>query len=194
MADPRHPATDLRVHDHACWFYDSVEQQIATAIAFIHEGLTRGERCIYIGVHHTPDEFRALMESAGVDAAAHASRGALQLLTKEETYLKGGPFSIERMAAQIDAAIEQARADGFSTLRTCADMSWALDGTVSADDIRHYEMVCDQRSCSSRLVAICLYDRRIISPELFQCTLTTHPLVGTSEGVQRNPFYDLPET
>jgi hypothetical protein len=193
MAAPRHPVTDLRLHDHACWFYDSVEQQIATAIAFIHEGLNRGERCIYIGLHHTPDEFRALMQSAGVDVAAHESRGALQLLTKEETYLNGGPFSIDGMVAQIDAAIEQARADGFTALRTCGDMSWVLDGTVSADDVRRYELLCDQRFCSSRLVGICLYDRRIIPPELFHCTLTTHPLVGTSEGVQRNPFYDVPE-
>jgi hypothetical protein len=193
MAAPRHPVTDLRLHDHACWFYDSVEQQIATAIEFIHEGLNRGERCIYIGVHHTPDEFRVLMQSAGVDVAAHESRGALQILTKEETYLEGGHFSIERMVAQIDTAIAQARADGFIGLRTCGDMSWVLDGTVSADDVRRYEILCDQRFYSARLVGICLYDRRIIPPELFQCTLTTHPLVGTSEGVQRNPFYDVPE-
>lgn len=194
MTTNHHPVTDLRLHDHACWFYDSVDQQTATAIAFIHEGLTRGERCIYIGLHHTPDEFRRLMELAGVDAAAHESRGALLLLTKEETYLKDGPFSIERMMGQIDAAIEQARADGFTALRTCADMSWVLDGTVPAEDIRRYEMECDQRFSSSRLVGICLYDRRIISPEVFQCAMTTHPLVGTSEGVQRNPFYDVPET
>lgn len=193
MAASRHPVTDLRLHDHACWFYDSVEQQIATAIAFIHEGLNRGERCVYIGVHHTPDEFRVLMQSAGVDVAAHESRGALQIFTKEETYLEGGHFSIERMLAQIDAAIEQARADGFTALRTCGDMSWMLDGTVSADDVCRYETLCDQRF-SSRLVGICLYDRRIISPELFQCTLTTHPLLGTWEGVQQNPFYDPPET
>jgi len=120
MSKARHPVTEISLHDHACWFYDSVEQQVA-------------------------------------------------------------------------AAIEQARADGFVALRTCGDMSWALDGTVPVEDLRRYEILCDQQFGSSRLVGICLYDRRIISPELFQCTLATHSLLGTSEGVQRNPFYDVPD-
>jgi len=73
-------------------------------------------------------------------------------------------------------------------------MSQVLSGTVPADDIRRSEMVRDQRFSLSRLVGICLYDRRIISPGFFQSAATTHPFVGTSEGVQRNPFYDVPES
>ena len=117
----------FRQGDHICSIYDTEEEQLTTAAAYMADGIVRGERCLYIGATRAAlQRFDAALQAAGLDAAALIERGVLIEVTHAEAHLIGGRFDCERMLALIDDAIEQAIADGFSGLRVCGDMSWLL--------------------------------------------------------------------
>src|SRR6187401_280187 len=108
----------FRQGEHICSLYDTEEEQLATAAAYLADGICRGERALYIGANRDAVlRFRAALVAAGLDAAALAERGALIELTHEETYLAEGRFSVERMLTMLRESIQQANADGFSGWR-----------------------------------------------------------------------------
>jgi hypothetical protein len=38
----------LKPGDHICPIYNSVDEQLATAVPFVKQGLACGERCVYV--------------------------------------------------------------------------------------------------------------------------------------------------
>ena len=95
-------AHGFRQGEHICSLYDTEEEQLATAAAYLADGIWRGERGLYIGANRDAVlRFRAALGAAGLDAEALAERGALIELTHEETYLAGG--RVQRRADVDDA-------------------------------------------------------------------------------------------
>ena len=72
----------LGPHDHLCSIYDGQEAHLAVVASFIHIGLNRGEKSIYV-----PDGseqiVRAALEVEGVDIERALASNALVLATKE---------------------------------------------------------------------------------------------------------------
>jgi chemotaxis family two-component system sensor kinase Cph1 len=75
-------------HDHLCSIYENQEEQFSVAIPFIHIGLDRGEKCIYVADDGTEDVVREAMHAEGIDVERAVASRALVLTTKEQTYLK----------------------------------------------------------------------------------------------------------
>ena len=126
----------LQPGDHICSVYESDEQLVSTAAAFLADGLTRNEHCWYVPSADETGAIRAAMEHRGVDVAAQSRRSALHLFDSNDTYIRGG-FDPEQTMRVFSEAIEQALTDGFNGLRAAADMSWALTvgGTCRQNDL-----------------------------------------------------------
>src|SRR5215213_2863783 len=72
----------FRQGDHICSIYDTEEEQVATAAAYLADGFRRGDRCLYVAESGAAlQRLRAALSAAGVDAAALIERGALLELT-----------------------------------------------------------------------------------------------------------------
>ena len=55
--------------DHVCALYDTLEEQIAVATAYVADGLSRGERCLYVADSPTAlYMFCESLDRAGVDS------------------------------------------------------------------------------------------------------------------------------
>src|SRR5260370_4083608 len=91
----------LKHGDHICLIYENPAEQMAVAVPFIIDGLDRGERCLYIADDRTIDEVVQALEAAGVDVAQERQRGALRLLTSQDTYLRAGEFVPQTMIGLI---------------------------------------------------------------------------------------------
>ncbi len=77
---PHLPAS-LGFGDHICLLYSSAAEQMATVAPFVQEGLSRGERCVYVTETGMEDVSTALA-AAKVDVPSARHRGALVFLGK----------------------------------------------------------------------------------------------------------------
>src|SRR6266511_316157 len=118
----------LGPHDHLCSIYESEEEQFHIAMPFIRIGLERGEQCLYIAAHDRVGAVREAMRREGIDVDRATHSQALTVLTPEQTYLTDGSFHLEAMVTVWEDAIERARREGFTALRTTGETEWVLRG------------------------------------------------------------------
>ena len=183
-------AQGFRQGEHICSLYDTEEEQLATAAAYLADGIWRGEQGLYIGANRDAVlRFRIALGAAGLDAAALAERGTLIELTHGETYLAGGQFSVERMLTMLRESIEQAAADGFSGWRGCGEMSWVLSGAPGSEQVSVYEGLLHRFFSGTRACAMCQYNRELLPASLLDMALATHSTAVIAGRQRFNPFF-----
>jgi hypothetical protein len=176
--------------DHVCVLYDTEEEQLAVAAQYVADGLTRGERCLYVGASATAlYHFCESLNQSGIDSRAAVDRGALLLATKHEAHLVDGRFDSERMMRLLNDAVEQALNDGYMGLRTCGDMSWLLDRAPGSEQVVEYEALLGQFFQSVRAIGMCQYDRKRLPAGLLDHALATHASAVVDRTHRHNPFY-----
>jgi hypothetical protein len=179
-----------RQGDHICSIYETEEEQLATAAAFLSDGIARGERCLYVGANREALlRFRAALDATGRDAARLLERGALIELTHAEAHLIDARFDCERMLTMLEEAVEKALNEGFSGLRACGDMSWLLAGAPGMDRVQEYEALLNQFFSSVRASGMCQYSRRLLAPHFIDMALTTHSTAVAGGQHKFNPFF-----
>ena len=180
--------------DHVCTLFCSHDEQLAAAIEYIQQGLARRERCLYVCGEQTPDEFRAALTNAGIDAAHEESRGALVLLTKENGHLTGGSFSAPRMIGLLKKAVEDALSDGYEGLCAAGDMTWLVDEAPGSEELVEYEAQLNHFFKTHRALGLCQYNRRRLPTALLDHGIATHPTIRIDGPILlTNPFYEQPE-
>jgi hypothetical protein len=183
-------AHGFRHGEHICAIHDTEEEQLATAAAYLADGIWHGQRCLYIGANRdTVLRFRAAIAANGLDAAILCERGALIELTHEETYLAGGEFSLDRVMAMLTHSVRQAAADGFSGWRGCGEMSWLLAGAPGSEGISEYEALLNQFFSGTRASAMCQYNRTLLAAPMIDMALATHSTAVIAGRQLFNPFF-----
>jgi len=54
-SEPARQLANQKQGDHVCPIYESIEEQMASAVPFTKEGLARDERCLYVADDRTLD-------------------------------------------------------------------------------------------------------------------------------------------
>ncbi len=183
----------LKHGDHICLIYENLAEQMAVAVPFIMDGLDRGERCLYIGDDRTIDEVVQALEAAGVDVAQERQRGALRLVTSQDTYLRAGEFVPQTMIDLIRKAETEALADGFSGLRLTGEPNWSFGREPGCDRLIEYEALLNHLHTYSKSVILCQYHYSRFGAPCIHDVLRTHPVAILGDQVCPNPYYELPE-
>lgn len=180
--------------DHVCTLYQTPEEQLAAAVQYIREGLSNGERCLYICCEHDVDAFRAALRDRGIDVDGEEKRGALLLRTKHDGHLDGGTFDPNRMIALLEAAVHDALRGGFRGLRAAGDMNWVLDNAPGTERLAEYEARLNGFYASNKALGLCQYNRKTLPSEALDHCIATHKHVAIGGPILlENPFYELPE-
>jgi hypothetical protein len=116
------------------------------------------------------------LEDSGVDVEAARKKGALDVLTKHETYLRHGSFEPDKMIADLELDIQAALAKGFSGLRGSGDMSWALDKASSLAKMIEYQTQLYQ-SFPPNFLAVCHYDENRFPSYVLQQMVEVHSVI-----------------
>jgi transcriptional regulator with GAF, ATPase, and Fis domain len=180
-------------HDYLCSIYENQEEQFSVAIPFIHIGLDRGEKCIYIADDGTADIVREAMHAEGIDVERAIASKALVLTTKEQTYLKRGCFNPDWMFTFWKEATVSAMSEGFPALRATGETEWVLRGALGCERWIEYESRATHALAESNCLALWQYNRRILPPELILEIIRTHPIVVYQGAVCRNLYYVPPD-
>jgi hypothetical protein len=184
--------SDVRHSSHACLPFESDEEKHEATANFIHEGLSRGARCVFSG---TKDDFDTLargLEQLGICTPRATSRGALLFRTVEEMYLYGGIFDPPRVLDHTDQMIDAALVDGFTGLHLTAELT-RIPADGEWQKIVWYEATANERFARRPLAGMCRYPRGMIPAERVRDILRTHPTAIVRGETCDNPFYERPE-
>gem|GEM_PF-1195648 len=183
----------ISVHDHSCLIYDSTEEQFAAVVPFMRHGLEAGQRCVYIADDNTVGAVSAAMNDDGIAVDAEIARGALQIITKQESYLRNGNFDPRGMIGLLTEATAAAKADGYDALRVTGEMTWVLGGEPGTERVFEYEAEVNRFFPDHDVLAICQYARRRFEPEAVLNVIRTHQSVICEGVLCENPYYVPPD-
>lgn len=179
----------VTVHDHLCLIYKNKKEQFAAAIPFMHIGLARGEKCIYIADDNTAEEVFAAMRADGIEVDTYVKRGALSVIGKREAYLRNGYFDPDEMIEFLKESTAQAKKEGYAALRATGEMTWMLGGEPGTDRLIEYEAKLNRFFLKNDCLALCQYNYDRFRPEVLVDVIHTHPIVVVGNTVCKNFYY-----
>lgn len=172
--------------DHAALFHRTKEERLGIVIPFIAIGLERNERCLYIAEDNTTSEIREKLQEFGVDVPKAQETGALNVVTKYDTYLRHGAFQPDKMIVDLCNEVQAAVDLGFMGLRAFGELSWALDLPSALAQMIKYEEELDEHF-HSKFAALCQYDATRYPPYVIEHMKRLHPIVVCGGEVIRKP-------
>jgi len=184
--------SDVRHSSHLCLPFETNEEKHAATVTFVHEGLSRGARCIFTGTKEDYDLLGSGLEEHGICTRRAAARGALQFRSVEEIYFPDGTFEPERSLDFTDRLIDEALVDGFTGLRLTAELT-RIPVYTEWQKIVWYEAMINERFARRPVAGLCRYPRTLIPADRVRDLLRTHPVAIVRGESCDNPFYERPE-
>lgn len=182
-------------HRHIALIYETEEDWEQAAIPFLAEGLSDGEKCMYITDSRSSGEVCSLMRQKGFDLPALMSTEQLVMVNQSDVYTQAGCFDPDRMLGILDTATKKAIEQGFRGLRATGEMSWALRGCKGSERLMEYESGINAvLSPKFPFKTICQYDMRKFGGGALKSVILTHPFIIWKGRLLANSYYIPPET
>lgn len=171
-------AASLGPSDHLCWAYRSQADWADRAVEFAADGLVAG-RCIQlIGDASTADLRSELAEVvASLPVARKADTGAVAVHEVADVFqwASDGIVDSDATIAFLRAAIDEARAAGYTGLRAAVDVTPLARTKAQRDATARLEYQLDRQMSSQPMGAMCGYDVEDIGPEAVAELACMHP-------------------
>jgi hypothetical protein len=182
---------DLPAGDHICAFYRGQAERNEILLPFLRQGLDDGDKSICVIESMRPDEMlAALGEGPGEGGGA----GGLDVMTPEQTYLRGGRFSMPAMLEYWRSGVESALAESrYRFVRVVGEMPRALVEQADLDEFLAYESELNRFAPCYPQTILCLYDLDRFGGSVFLTIMRTHPVVLLNGTVLENPYYLDPD-
>ncbi len=184
---------ETREHEHFCTIYETQEQQFAIAVPFLREGLNRGEKCLYVADENSAGMAVKVLEAEGLSVSRYLQDGSLEIVQKEETFLREGTFDPNAMVTFLSDRADQALSSGRSGLRVLGEMTWALGAGIEINRLIELEAKLNHLITSKPVTIVCQYNRTLFPAAVIIAVVKTHPLVVYDDRVSKNPYYVPPE-
>ncbi|HEX3583027.1 MAG TPA: MEDS domain-containing protein [Thermoanaerobaculia bacterium] len=179
----------VRKQRHIAGFFDSEQERYRVLGPFIADGLARGERAVHIIDGAGRDLHIERLREEGIDASGAEARRQMQLLSWDETYLRGGRFDQYAMVGLVTRLLEEGVAAGYPMTRSIAQMEWAADDPPGAADLIEYETRLNETLSSYTDIVICAYDVTKFPAHVILDVLRGHPAAIVGGILRENPFY-----
>ncbi|WP_312908267.1 MEDS domain-containing protein [Natronosalvus caseinilyticus] len=179
-------------NDHFALIYENREDQFATAIPFVRQGLERGERVQYIADENSREVVLEAMNAHGIDVDSALKSGALSIHTKHDIYLRGGTFDREGVLEFLHDTIDDATEE-YEALRVVGEMTWALGDEPDTEALIEYESLSNNVFDSRDFIGLCQYNRNRFPSEVIREIISTHPHLISDHDIFQNNYYIPPE-
>jgi PAS domain S-box-containing protein len=189
----RDKTIEIKVHDHACMVYDTIDEWCDTIVSFIIEGLNNNEKCGYILGSSTADEINDRLISSGIDTSGYRKSGQLFFLPYTRSYLSNGCFEPQTFISFIASETKKSVDEGYSALRITGEMDWILgleDWEVKL--FKHQSKLhkfMQEHPCS----LLAQYHHSSFAWPSLKYIAMSYPLVVHKESVCRNPNFVSPD-
>lgn len=168
----------LGAHDHVCWAYDTPEEFVRPARAFLAEGLADGMR-VWLVASGTNSDLRAHL--AGIDGIDDALRtGAARVVPLDATYPVGAVVDPVAQTRAYAEATRDAVSAGYEGLRVAADCTPLVSTPEQLAAFARYEHMVDHHMAARPFSALCAYRRSVLGDAAVAQLACMHPAANSS--------------
>jgi hypothetical protein len=180
---------------HFCGFYETEAERDDIILGYLRQGLVDGARVLYTPTERTAEDFAAkFRDRFPGEGPLLDGNPDLTVNTAGELYYQGGSFSPVRMNANLDAFFLASQTKGRKSIRTTAEMVWALDLGLDKTQLMAYESRLNYFIPGKPWISICMYNLTRFSGQTIMNVLQTHPYTVNKGGtITRNPYYMHPD-
>ncbi len=193
LEDPVICGQVIRGRKHICAFVDSRDEQYNILMPFLRQGFGQSDMIISILDPNNADEYRCKCKDADIDLPAHEASGKAPVLRFENTYLKDGHFSADRMIDLIRKTVVESRKNGYPRIRGFGEMHWAASGLPGTEELVEYESRVNEVWDEYQDPILCIYDMKYFSGQVLMDILCTHPKVILNGMIVENQYYMPPK-
>jgi hypothetical protein len=108
-------------------------------------------------------------------------------------YCPDGRFEPQKMIDEMSPKFDLLKRSGFSGIRSCGEMSWALKNIPGSDRLMEYETLLNTVAGAFPHSGMCQYDARLFDGATLFNILKVHPYMIVQGQIVRNPFYIRPD-
>jgi hypothetical protein len=160
--------------DHICVFYRSEDSLREVLTPYIADGLRRSQKCFCAQKPHIAGQLLNDLRAIGINTTDAIRRGALEIHTEDEVYFRNRKFEPRAMINMLARALKDAQEMGFSGLRTAGEMSWAMEGRNSCDQMLEYEQMVEELFPGKPGVGLCQYNLNTFPPQILAKVIDAH--------------------
>jgi two-component system, chemotaxis family, sensor kinase Cph1 len=184
----RHPAREERREQHICLYYETAAEQQAILTPYLKRGLEQGDCCIYVADERTVQAVVDELRAAGLKLDRLGEHGAMQVLTKYETFLRYARFEPHLMFEFLEKTARTAVRNGFRGVRISAEMSWAL--STGCERLIEFETLVNDHLMTWNMTLLCQYNLTRFTPQILAEILKAHPFVQMDQRTCENVYYE----
>ena len=172
------------VGDHIGHFYLNKKECRDFLVPFLQTGLEEGDKCVYVMSPGSGPEVHGALEQLGVKVDSALAADQLEVFDGKDT--------VDEMRDLLLEAIQDVQAR-FHLLRWVGDMTWSLGKMPDSAKLMEWESACNVVE-DPPAVFLCQYDLRQFPGDVVFDALKTHPQCVIGSAINRNPYYEDPET
>ncbi|MDH5018799.1 MEDS domain-containing protein [Halobacterium rubrum] len=180
-------------HDHFTHVYSSRREQFETVVPYLQAGLEAGDKCVYVASQNTRREVLDALEDGGIDVETALAAGDLAVYDSHEVFPEGRDVTAAELLDILQAAVEDALADGYDRVRSTGEMSWLRDHDLDAAAAAAFEDHLNDIAPDYPWVILCQYHRDRFSPSFLDEVLRTHPQILRAGTECHNEYYRGPD-
>jgi PAS domain S-box-containing protein len=184
---------EIKVHDHACMVYDTIDEWCNLIVSFIIEGLDNNEKCGYILGSSTAEETNERLISSGIDTSSYRKSGQLFFLPYTRSYLSNGCLNPQTFISFLDSETKKAVDEGYSALRITGEMDWILGQEDWELKLLEHQSELDKFIQEHPCSLLAQYCHDSFSWPALKYVTMSYPLVVYKESVCRNPNFVSPD-
>jgi hypothetical protein len=167
---------------HTCSLHRTDAERRGQVVAFVCEGLWRGEKVAYAIDEPSPERLLGYFQKERIELQPFLQSGQLDIFPAAQVYAPEGTFEPERVLALIQSLQERVRASGYKGLRVSGEMTWALRGWAGSDRLLEYEHSLNSHFQKSGTTILCQYDQSRFGSEVLEAIRLIHPVVVSGAG------------
>jgi MEDS: MEthanogen/methylotroph, DcmR Sensory domain len=178
----------LKPGGHVCLPYVGDEEKHEAIAGFFHDGVLRGERCLYWGSVAGFAALLSCLEHRNVSAAVLRDRGAIVFADSKQ----GLPprFDAQTQATTIRAASASARSEGYAGLRVASAPDLGTREAIDRDRLASLEHSLSRLYDDQHVTGLCAFDQRAPNGMPLDVALATHELAIIAGRLCSNPYFN----
>ena len=160
--------TSQRYTRHFGWAYAGLAELEGRASSFLAQGLSRGERLMYVAddpnVKRWPELF--------------LERGDLVVLGTTEVYGSDRLVDPAAQRATFEAALVESLQEGYTGMRVLADNTSLVDGPLRLAAWLRWEDEAERFMAENPVIGLCAFDDTRIEPDVLHAVLGAHRVIA----------------